>query len=55
LTPNLSGHQIVALGVKQGPKVGKMLERLLELKLQGKLSSPEDEIAYVRKRARSDR
>jgi tRNA nucleotidyltransferase (CCA-adding enzyme) len=55
LTPNLSGQQIMALGVKQGPKVGKMLERLLELKLQGKLSSPEDEIAYVRKRARSDR
>lgn len=53
--PSLKGRQVVALGVDKGPLVGRMLERLLELRLQGKLTSPEDEITYVRRRVRSRR
>ena len=53
--PSLNGRQVRDLGFEEGPRVGRMLERLLELKLQGKVVSPEDEIAYVRKMARSGR
>ena len=51
--PSLDGRQVMVLGVERGPRVGRILERLLELNLQGEIHSPEDEIAYVRKRARS--
>ncbi len=52
VSPSLNGRRVVALGIEKGPLVGRVLERLLELRLQGKLTSPEDEIAYVRRRVR---
>ena len=52
VSPSLNGRRVVALGIEKGPLVGRVLERLLDLRLQGKLTSPEDEIAYVRRRVR---
>jgi tRNA nucleotidyltransferase (CCA-adding enzyme) len=52
VSPSLNGRRVVALGIEKGPLVGRVLERLLELRLQGKLTSPEDEIAYIRRRVR---
>jgi tRNA nucleotidyltransferase (CCA-adding enzyme) len=45
--PSLTGRQIVAMGIKEGPEVGRMLESILKLKLEGKLPRPQDEITYL--------
>jgi hypothetical protein len=45
---NLSGHDIIALGVPSGEKVGKALQALLEEKLEGKLKTLEEETAWIR-------
>jgi tRNA nucleotidyltransferase (CCA-adding enzyme) len=45
--PCLTGGQIVRMGVGEGPLVGKILEQVLRLKLQGKLQNREQEIRYV--------
>jgi tRNA nucleotidyltransferase (CCA-adding enzyme) len=52
ICPGLTGHQVVALGIAQGPLVGKILDGILRLKLQGGLATPTEEIAYVRRRAK---
>ncbi len=53
VSPSLDGRRVMALGIERGPLVGRVLDRLLELRLQGKATSPDDEIAYVRRRARA--
>jgi tRNA nucleotidyltransferase (CCA-adding enzyme) len=50
--PALTGGQIVDLGVPTGPKVGRMLEAILKLKLSGKLRTRADEVNYVRGRVK---
>jgi hypothetical protein len=47
----LDGADLVALGVPQGPAVGRMLERIERLMLAGKLETREAEIAYVKRAA----
>lgn len=45
----LTGGEIAALGLGQGPRVGKMLKRLLKLRLEGKIRTRDDEVAVVKR------
>jgi hypothetical protein len=45
--PQLTGGEIAAMGAGQGPIVGHILDRLLKLKLEGKLPTRGAEVAYV--------
>ena len=46
--PLLTGRDLVRLGVPQGPRVGKLLEELLEARLEGHLHTRDDEEARIR-------
>ena len=46
----LGGHDVMALGVPAGPRVGELLRGLETAQLEGELSSREDAIAWVRRR-----
>ena len=48
----LKGNDLKRLGVKEGPFMGEVLSELLKKRLDGELSSREDEEAFVRKYAR---
>lgn len=48
--PLLDGHDLLALGVEEGPTVGKLLRALRRAHLDGEVRSREDEVAYVRGR-----
>ena len=45
----LDGNDLMALGVPEGPMVGKLLDELLKARIEGLLSSREDEESYVRR------
>jgi tRNA nucleotidyltransferase (CCA-adding enzyme) len=51
--PALTGADIASLGMSEGPAVGTMLDRIVRLKLAGKLETREAEIALVRRTRRS--
>ena len=51
--PVLDGAALLALGVPQGPRVGELLRELLAARLDGAVSTPADEKAYVRQRLRA--
>ena len=53
VTPMLDGRSIIALGVEEGPAVGEMLRALLMARLDGSVSSSEDEERFVRRRLES--
>jgi tRNA nucleotidyltransferase (CCA-adding enzyme) len=44
---SLGGEDLKAMGVEPGPKMGKILTKLLQEKLDGKISSPEQERKFV--------
>ncbi len=48
VTPLLDGRSVMALGVEEGPAVGEMLKALLMGRLDGEISSREDEERFVR-------
>ena len=48
--PLLTGDDLLALGVPQGPRVGELLRALLEERLDDRVDSREDEEALVRQR-----
>jgi poly(A) polymerase len=48
--PLLTGHDLLALGFKRGPSVGKVLREVEELQLEEQLKSREEALAYARKR-----
>jgi tRNA nucleotidyltransferase (CCA-adding enzyme) len=43
LSPELNGRDLLALGVPEGPVIGKLLKELRNAKLDGKISTVEDE------------
>ena len=45
----LDGNDLMAMGVPEGPMVGKLLDELLKARIEGLLSSREDEESYVRR------
>ncbi|MBX9686091.1 MAG: CBS domain-containing protein [Candidatus Obscuribacterales bacterium] len=47
LKPSISGHELLALGIKQGPFIGRILQELHDAILDGEISSIEDEKAFV--------
>ena len=49
VTPMLDGRGVMALGVGEGPAVGEMLRSLLMARLDGKVSSRDDEERFVRR------
>ena len=48
--PLLSGHELMALGYAEGPELGRILKALEEEQLEGKLSTREQALAWVRGR-----
>ena len=46
----LDGRSVMALGVEEGPAVGEMLRALLMARLDGEVSSREDEERFVKRR-----
>jgi tRNA nucleotidyltransferase (CCA-adding enzyme) len=49
LRPNLSGNDLIALGVHQGPTVGHILERLRNAWLDGEVSNADGELELAKK------
>jgi hypothetical protein len=45
--PTLTGGEISAAGLGQGPQVGRLLRRLLRLRLEGRVKTVGDEVAQV--------
>jgi tRNA nucleotidyltransferase (CCA-adding enzyme) len=48
--PSLTGHDIQEMGVPQGPVVGQLLRQLLYARLDGEVTTPEQERAFVQSR-----
>jgi poly(A) polymerase len=48
--PLLTGHDLLALGLKPGPLVGEILREVEELQLEEHLRSREEALAYARRR-----
>ncbi|MGD9141320.1 MAG: hypothetical protein PVJ42_07245 [bacterium] len=51
IRPLITGDDLEALGVKQGPAVGRVLDRILEQKLAGKLPTRRSELAFAKREA----
>ncbi len=47
--PSVSGSDLAELGMKQGPAMGRLLERIHELKLLGELPTRRSELSFARK------
>ena len=47
--PMLDGNDLLAMGAPQGPRVGELLNALLDARLDGLVSTREEEEAYVRR------
>ncbi|MFW6125727.1 MAG: hypothetical protein ACOC58_01355, partial [Chloroflexota bacterium] len=52
--PRLDGKDLKNLGVRPGPDVGKLLQRLLEAKLDERTSTREEEESLVHKWLQQD-
>ncbi len=48
--PSLTGDDLIEMGVPQGPNVGRLLRELLYARLDGNITSPEDERRMVQSR-----
>ena len=48
IRPELTGKDLIALGMPRGPDIGRVLNRLLEARLDGLTASREDEAALVK-------
>ncbi len=46
--PLLTGHDLIALGVKPGPALGRILRELQDLQMDERLKSREEALAYIR-------
>jgi putative nucleotidyltransferase with HDIG domain len=49
-TPLLTGHDLLTLGLKPGPMVGRILREVEELQLEERLKSPAEALAYAKDR-----
>ena len=47
--PTLNGHDLQALGVPRGPAIGRLLNELLQARLDGVVSTRDEEEAFVRR------
>jgi tRNA nucleotidyltransferase (CCA-adding enzyme) len=46
--PSLNGNDLLNMGIKAGPEIGQLLERLLDARLDGELSDRTAEVLLVR-------
>ncbi len=49
--PLITGHEIMAMGMPAGPRVGEILRTVQDLQLEGTLNTPEEALAWVRTNA----
>jgi len=49
LSTDLGGADLKAMGLKQGPEIGRVLANLLARRLDGKITSREEEVSFVRR------
>ncbi len=49
VSTELTGSDLLALGMEQGPDIGRVLHLLLHRRLDGRISSREEEVAFVRR------
>ena len=49
VNPALSGDDLKKLGIKQGPRIKEILSKLRNARLDGKITTKKDELAWVRK------
>ena len=54
IKPQLRGRDLVDMGFKPGPVFGKILDAVLEARLNGLVRSKEDEIKFVKERFRGE-
>ncbi len=54
MKPQLRGRDLVDMGFKPGPVFGKILESVLEARLNGLVTSKEDEIEFVKERFKGE-
>lgn len=54
-TPYLTGRDLLAMGARPGPAMGKFLTHLMDLQLEGKLTSREEALSYARESYESGR
>lgn len=47
--PLVNGHDLMAIGIAQGPPLGQFLKELWELQLEGSLRTKEEALAWVQK------
>ncbi len=45
---SVSGADLLAMGVEQGPRIGEVLKSVLAAKLDGQIQGADDELAYVK-------
>jgi len=50
IKPILSGNDLIALGAPQGPRIGELLNGLLEARLDERVETRQDEIDFIRAR-----
>ena len=50
IKPMLSGNDLIALGVLQGPRIGELLDDLLEARLNQRIETRQDEINFIQAR-----
>jgi len=48
--PFLTGHDLIGLGVKPGPKFGRVLKEAEDLRLEGELKTREESLAWLKAR-----
>jgi poly(A) polymerase len=49
--PLLNGHEIMAMGIPAGPRVGELLRAVQDMQLEGTLNTPEEAREWVRAKA----
>lgn len=52
--PLLNGHDLIAIGFKPGPKIGKTLHKIEDLRLEGKISDRQTALDVVQKLRRKN-
>jgi poly(A) polymerase len=48
--PLLNGHELIAMGLKEGPLIGRIHRKMVDLQFEGKLSSEEGARRWVREK-----
>ncbi len=48
IKPELSGNDLLSIGIKEGEKIGKILREIRKRKIKGELKNKEEEISFVK-------